>query len=49
MGLSLSPSNDVQKTYNATANTIYIKATELIGQQYNCSEPLVPGQLYDVT
>lgn len=49
MSITLAPSNDVQKTYNATFNTAFLKATELISQQYDCSETLVPGQLYDIT
>ena len=46
---NVTASNDVSKTYSVNLYSIELRFSAFSAAIYNCTQQIVPGQLYDVT
>lgn len=47
MYYNVSAANDITKSVNLFSHSVYLKATQMTATTYNCTTPLVPGQVYN--
>ncbi|OAO16821.1 carbohydrate-binding protein [Blastocystis sp. ATCC 50177/Nand II] len=48
MYYNVSAANDITKSVNLFSHSVYLKATQMTATTYNCTTPLVPGQVYNI-